>query len=83
MYVVLFFILFFLFLFFGLKFVTFVCFFCIQTVCLGLSQRKIMHFFRIEKTIDGTEKPELSQGSVLIIVTVLCSKNWSKHVKSG
>ncbi|KAG2309971.1 hypothetical protein Bca52824_021528 [Brassica carinata] len=26
-----------------------------------LSQRKIMHFFRIEKTIDGTEKPELGQ----------------------
>ncbi|KAF8082830.1 hypothetical protein N665_0805s0003 [Sinapis alba] len=29
-----------------------------------LSQRKIMHFFRIEKTMVGTDKPELSQETI-------------------
>lgn len=33
---------------------------------LGLSQKKILHFFRIEKQIDRTDKSELSQGTIFV-----------------
>lgn len=35
---------------------------------LGLSQKKIMHFFRIEKQIDQTEKSQLSQGKMFQLI---------------
>lgn len=40
--------------------------FLVRVKCLGLSQKKILHFFRIEKQTHRTDKLELSQGMIFV-----------------